>query len=215
MGDRTWMNLTVPTGHYELHKKEFEGGKYSGEEEAEHCEDGLTRVMYYEIDGGGQGMREEMVLAKIPHLFSHGPGGDYPGYQGVFIPSKLNVECQQMTSGTEYAVIDPLSNAEKGAANYPAMVFVLTEAGWDLFHKLYAPTSKWHARRELDEKHPLFNFIGRYGDTILAAMRQHDWVEGLVLEERLRLTLYEKIATLYQIWQDLPMPSRTITDVKR
>ena len=44
-------------------------------------------------------------------------------------------------------------------------------------------------------------------------MRDEDWMRSNgVQDDRFRIELYERIATLYQLWQDMPMPSRTLTD---
>lgn len=216
MGDRTWMTITVPAEHYELHKKEFEsGGRYGFDDGEPPLEDGLKTLMYYEINYGGDSMREEMKEDKIPHLFSHGSGGNYSGYYGVFLPGKLDVEMAMTTGGSEAPAFDPHSSRGKGVPSYQAMAYVLAEFGEDEFMRMYAskPPVK---TRVAGEDHRCFDFIGRYGDTILSAMRMEEWKKMVGLhDEHFRLTLYERIATMYQIWQDMPMPSRAIPDAEQ
>ena len=213
MGDRTWMTLTIPADQFELHKKEFEsGGRYSNFDEEPPPEDELKSFMYYDMNYGGDAMREEVKEDKIPHLFSHGAGGDYPGYYGVFLPGKLDVEMAMTTGGGEAPAFDPNFSRRKGVPNYQAMAYVLAEFGEDEFMRLHVsrPPVK---TRVAGEEHRCFNFIGRYGDTILAGLRLEEWKKMVGLhDEHFRLTLYERIATMYQLWQDMPMPSRTITD---
>ena len=210
MADRTWMALTVPNEYFELYKQTLEDAGCS-EREDYPAGEGLTTLMYYEIDAGGASLRDVLSDNDIPHVYTHGPGGEYSGYKGVCLPDKVLSEFPMITGGWEQPAFDPTTKAKKGDPCYPALVYVLTEIGWDEFFNQYSQNEK----KVLDENHRCFNFIGRYGDTVLAAMRNKDWMRlSGVQDDRFRIELYERVATLYQIWQDLPMPSRTITDPK-